>query len=139
MAFCRNCGTQLDDQAAFCQYCGTAQQPAQPQYNAQAQNSYVPPQNAVPVPAHAQNTYTPPRNPAPAADDEGGFLWGALGCCVPIVGLILFLAWQDTKPKTAKAAGKGALISVIAGAVLTVLYVVIMVVIGVVVGAASYY
>ena len=103
MAFCRNCGNQLADQAAFCPNCGTAQ------------------------------------NAAPAPVDKGGFWWGALGCCVPIVGLILFLVWKDTKPKTAKSAGKGALISVIAGAVLTVLYVVIMVVIGVVVGAASYY
>lgn len=36
--------------------------------------------------------------------DKGGFLWGLLGCCIPIVGLILFLVWKDTKPKTAKAA-----------------------------------
>ena len=45
--------------------------------------------------------------------DKGGFLWGLLGCCIPIVGLVLFLVWKDTKPKTAKAAGIGALISVI--------------------------
>ncbi len=45
--------------------------------------------------------------------DNGGFLWGLLGCCIPIVGLILFLVWKDTKPKTAKAAGIGALVSVI--------------------------
>lgn len=44
--------------------------------------------------------------------DEGGFLWGVLGCCIPIVGLVLFLVWHDEKPKTAKAAGMGALISV---------------------------
>ena len=85
MAFCRNCGNQLADQAAFCPNCGTAQ------------------------------------NAAPAPVDKGGFWWGALGCCVPIVGLILFLVWKDTKPKTAKAAGKGALISVILGVVFYVL------------------
>ena len=39
-------------------------------------------------------------------------LWGLLGCCVPIVGLVLFLVWKDTKPKTAKAAGIGALVAV---------------------------
>lgn len=49
---------------------------------------------------------------APAAD-KGGFLWGLLGFCIPIVGLILFLVWKGDKPKTAKAAGLGALISVI--------------------------
>ena len=49
---------------------------------------------------------------ASGSGDNGGFLWGLLGCCIPIVGLILFLVWKDTKPKTAKAAGIGALISV---------------------------
>ena len=28
-------------------------------------------------------------------NDNGGFLWGLLGCCIPIVGLILFLVWKD--------------------------------------------
>lgn len=45
--------------------------------------------------------------------DEGGFLWGLLGCCIPIVGLVLYLVWHDTKPNTAKAAGMGALICVV--------------------------
>ena len=91
MAFCRNCGNQLADGAGFCPNCGSAQNATSNQYMA----------------------------PAPA--DNGGFWWGALGCCVPIVGLILFLVWKDTKPKTAKSAGKGALISVILGVVFYVL------------------
>ncbi|MDE6912344.1 MAG: hypothetical protein K2P35_01435 [Lachnospiraceae bacterium] len=62
--------------------------------------------------------------------DKGGFLWGLLGCCIPIVGLILFLVWKDTKPKTAKAAGIGALVCV----VLAVIYYIIMFVI---IGAAA--
>lgn len=45
--------------------------------------------------------------------DNGGFGWGLLGFCIPIVGLILFLVWKDSKPKTSKAAGMGALIYVI--------------------------
>ena len=55
---------------------------------------------------------------APAVVDNGGFGWGVLGCCIPIVGLILFLVWKDTKPKTAKAAGIGALVSTILGVVI---------------------
>lgn len=64
------------------------------------------------------------------ANDNGGFLWGLLGCCIPIVGLVLFLVWRNEKPKTAKAAGIGALVSVI----LAVLYYVIVIVIA---GAAG--
>ena len=78
MAFCKNCGAQIDDQAVVCTSCGVAQ------------------------------------NTAPAVVDKGGFGWGVLGCCIPIVGLILFLVWKDTKPKTSKAAGIGALVSTIA-------------------------
>ncbi len=49
--------------------------------------------------------------------DNGGFLWGLLGFCIPVVGLVLFLIWKDQKPKTAKAAGVGALVSVILGVI----------------------
>ena len=40
-------------------------------------------------------------------------MWGLVGCCIPVVGLVLFLVWRDEKPKTAKVAGIGALVSVI--------------------------
>lgn len=82
MAYCKNCGAQIDDNAVVCTSCGVAQ------------------------------------NTAPAVVDKGGFGWGVLGYCIPIVGLILFLVWKDTKPKTAKAAGIGALVSVILGVVI---------------------
>lgn len=59
--------------------------------------------------------------------DSGNFLWGLLGCCVPIVGLILFLVWKDQKPKTAKVAGIGALVAV---ALYIIYYVVIVLIFG---------
>ncbi|WP_334203872.1 zinc ribbon domain-containing protein [Clostridium tertium] len=76
LIFCKNCGKEIDDNAAVCIHCGVA------------------------------------TNSTPAVVDNGGFGWGLLGCCIPIVGLILFLVWKDTKPKTSKAAGIGALVSV---------------------------
>ena len=85
MAYCKNCGQQIDNQAAICPNCGVAQ------------------------------------NAKPAVTDNGGFGWGLLGCCIPIVGLILFLVWKYSKPNTAKAAGIGALVSVILAAVVYVL------------------
>lgn len=77
MAYCRNCGAEINEYALTCPKCG-AQQKTEPS----------------------------------APPDEGGFLWGLLGCCIPIAGLILFLVWKDTKPNTAKAAGIGALVCV---------------------------
>lgn len=74
MAYCQNCGKQIDDKASICPFCGVSTKPE--------------------------------------VVDNGGFGWGVLGCCIPIVGLILFLVWKDTKPRTAKSAGIGALVSV---------------------------
>ena len=67
--------------------------------------------------------------------DNGGFLWGLLGCCIPVVGLILFLVWKDQKPKTAKAAGIGALVSVILWVVFYIIYFVILGAAGLALGA----
>ena len=60
-------------------------------------------------------------------DDRGGFAWGCLGFCIPIVGLILWLVWRDEKPKTAKAVGIGALVSAIIGAVFVIIYFIFLV------------
>ena len=68
-------------------------------------------------------------------NDNGGFLWGFLGCCIPVVGLILFLVWKDQKPRTAKAAGIGALISVILSVIVYVIYFVILGAAGLALGA----
>ena len=96
MAFCRNCGQQIDDRAAVCPHCGVAQENK------------------------------------PQVVDNGGFGWGVLGCCIPVVGLVLFLVWKDTKPKTAKAAGIGALVSVGIG----ILYYILMFAVGIGMGIA---
>lgn len=77
MAYCRNCGAEIDDNAVICVHCGAAQ------------------------------------NIKPAGEEDAySVLWALLGFFIPIVGLILYLVWRDTKPKSSKAAGLGALISV---------------------------
>ena len=88
MAFCRNCGAEIHDEAVICPHCGVEQKPA-------------------------------------ASKDTGSFGWSVLGCCVPMVGLILFLVWKDSQPNNAKKAGIGALISVIIGVVFYVLMIVL--------------
>lgn len=65
----------------------------------------------------------------PTAQDNGSFGWAVLGFFFPIVGLILYLVWRTEKPLSARRAGIGALVSVIVGAVLTVLLIVVEVVV----------
>lgn len=111
MAFCKNCGVEIKEETAFCPNCGTKQDNVGAINEAQPQPQYT-----------AQ----------PQVVDNGGFGWGLLGCCIPIVGLILFLVWKDNKPKTAKAAGVGAIVGVVIG----IIYYLIVVCLGV--GTAMY-
>lgn len=120
MGYCKNCGKELEEGAVFCNNCGTNQTGS----NSMTQNGM---QNMNPNPA-SQNNYNQQN-----VVDNGGFGWGLLGCCIPIAGLILFLVWKDTKPKTAKAAGIGALVSVIIG----VIYYIIVAILGIGVALGS--
>lgn len=61
----------------------------------------------------------------PTAQDNGSFGWAVLGFFIPIAGLILYLVWRTEKPLSARRAGIGALVSVIVGAVFTVLLIVV--------------
>lgn len=118
--FCTNCGSQCADDQKFCPSCGQSLSPASGSANG-ASTGAAPQANNNPQPA----AYNPQPSPAPGnynfnnnmntpgVVDSGGFGWGLLGCCIPIVGLILFLVWKDNKPCTAKAAGVGALVGVI--------------------------
>lgn len=84
------------DEAAVCSRCGCPCAPMQYQYS--------------PV-----NVNT---NPA----DTGSFGWAVLGFFIPLVGLILYLVWQDSRPKDASKAGKGALTGFIINIVLGIIY-----------------
>ncbi len=91
--YCGNCGNKLDDNAYICPKCGIV-----------VEND----NNSLAKSTSGNNNI-----------DNGGFGWGILGFFIPIAGLIIYLTMKDTKPKTATAAGKGALISTILGCVLT--------------------
>lgn len=91
MAYCRNCGSPIDDKALICPKCG------------------------IPQADISQSITT-------SQTDSGGFGWGVLGFFLPIVGLVLFLIWKDEKPRSAKFAGIGALISAGVGIVIAILY-----------------
>jgi hypothetical protein len=52
---------------------------------------------------------------------QGSAGYGVLGFCFPLVGLILYLVWKDEKPGDARYAGIGALIGVVASAVLFII------------------
>lgn len=63
-------------------------------------------------------------------DSDSNLVFAIAGFLIPIVGLILYLVYESSNPARAKAAGKGALISVIVSTVLSVLISIISLVAG---------
>jgi len=60
----------------------------------------------------------------PSPEGAGCFLSG-LSFLIPLLGLILYLVWKDSKPQASKDCGKSALWGVIIGIVLWVISMVI--------------
>ncbi|MFA0815264.1 MAG: DUF4190 domain-containing protein [Anaerofustis sp.] len=76
MKNCTNCGSPMDDNAAFCPNCGTAAAPVQPAapetpVAPQAAPSYQAP--VEPQPAAQQNPYQTNSNPAPTYNPNGAY------------------------------------------------------------------
>lgn len=57
--------------------------------------------------------------------DRPSLGFAILSFLIPLLGLILWLAWRDRLPRRARSCGKGALISVVTSIVLTVLLLVV--------------
>lgn len=93
--YCGNCGNEVDEKAYICTKCGIV------------------------INNNLNGVYS---NKTTNIVDNGGIGWAFLGFFFPVVGLILYLVWKDNKPKSAKFAGKGALISVIVGIIVYVLF-----------------
>ncbi len=120
MAFCKNCGLELEEGASFCPNCGTNQAPATAQNNTAAQND-TPAQNDAPAQnntnsdqnsgtvnegAATQPGFDPNQFSAPIPPKASGVLniaqlvWAVINllcCCTPlgIAALILTVMAKD--------------------------------------------
>lgn len=85
--------------------------PTQPQVGQQP--SYGQPLPQAPMQGYQNHQYS-----GGSVADTGSFGWAVLGFFIPIAGLVLWLVWKNTKPKTATQCRNG----FIAGLVLTVAF-----------------
>lgn len=57
-----------------------------------------------------------------AVKEEGSPVgWAILSFLIPLVGLILFITWKDSKPKTAKVCGIAALVGFVLNLLLSII------------------
>ena len=113
--YCKRCGAKLDDGASYCTSCGASQRDPEPNGN------------------YGQPNYGPSNYSQPVYD-SGSFGWFILGFLIPLAGLILWIVWLHDKPKSAKMAGLGALISFIFG---IIIFPILMVFVFAAVGAST--
>lgn len=140
-SFCPGCGKRVEYGMSFCPNCGRSfikpspvytdsyseprqnvySQPSSNSYWQQSSNSYSQPhQNVYSEPQ--PNVYSQQQTNIEKDVPSGGIK--ALGFFFPIVGLILYLVWNDTMPLKARSAGRGAIFGTIFGAIA---YVILMV------------
>ncbi len=107
MNYCNHCGEKVNPGQEFCFNCGA-------ELNKQGQQSQQPGQY-----------YQKPSNTQ--SQDTGSLGWGILGFCIPLAGLILWIVWKADRPRDAKSAGVGALISVLITAFMYIIYFILLV------------
>lgn len=156
---CTSCGKEFQNDMNFCPYCGAAavknEQQTQNYNNGQNYNQapygngqpygnqapYGNGQNYNQIP-YGNGQYYGNQAPygynAPNPKDVPSAGLNALAFFFPVVGLILYLVWKDETPKRAKAIGKWALISFVAGIVIYILMIIAMVAMTTIAGISSY-
>lgn len=107
MKYCENCGAPIGETARFCTQCGAPVKKEQSTATVQNKREENPGWYA---PSHEASYEVRRERETP---DSCAFGFGILGFFLPLVGLILFLAWQKNFPRRATGAGVGALVSVL--------------------------
>ncbi|MDD2575001.1 MAG: zinc ribbon domain-containing protein [Acholeplasmataceae bacterium] len=106
MNYCNHCGEKVNPGQEFCFNCGSELK-KQGEQSQQTGQYYQKPSNS-------------------QSQDSGSPGWGILGFCIPLVGLILWIVWKDDRPRDAKSAGVGALISVLVTGLMYIIYFIIL-------------
>ena len=93
---CNYCGSKVRDDAAYCPNCGEKPNTTK--------------KNLIKEQNKKSNDDDDKAKSIEILSTTGTAIgWGVLGFFIPIVGLILFLAWKNNYPENAKGAGIGAL------------------------------
>lgn len=134
MAYCSNCGYQLEENAKFCPACGTKAEASAETFEATATEIPAPVESVIetPAPAKASGVLNMPM-----------LIWAIINLiyCMPlgIAGLVLTIMAKDAPSETEEAKKlKTAKTCNIIGSIGGVIYILICFVLGVIIGLAEY-
>lgn len=101
MLICKNCGVEIFESTQVCPNCGANCQDETQNTQQQMNNNF----NQVPNNDFLGPTYSQ-QPQQPSSVNEPDMLANIASCCFPIVGLILYFVWKDTKPRAANSVCK---------------------------------
>lgn len=119
MRKCSSCKHQVTDNYEACPYCGSfnlVQDDSLYESNMIEHGSLM---QQIEESKKQNNQFYSSR---PYDDDRGSMGWTLLGIIIPIVGIILYFVWKNSKPCTAKMAGIGGLLGCIINLILHYYY-----------------
>ena len=125
--FCKYCGEKLDDKLleekkiAYCTSCGKLNK-KETKKTEKAEKSE---ELSKDVQKELNNKDSSSYETHVYTQDSGSVGWGILGFFFPIVGLILYLCWIKSSPRSANSAGAGALIAVVLEIILALVFVIL--------------
>jgi len=137
MAYCSNCGYQLEENAKFCPACGTKTETSAETLAEEA------PVTEIPTPVES-TIETPAPAKASGVLNMPMLIWAIINliaCCMPlgIAGLVLTIMAKDAPSETEEAKKlKTAKTCNIIGSIGGVIYILICFVLGVIIGLAEY-
>lgn len=114
---CKNCGEYYNSSSAFCPSCGEANTEYRPERKEE-------PVSSSPYPSSTSSNYTTPSSQSyqSSTPQEGDTtIYAVIGFFFWFVGLILYLALKDTRPKAAQSALNGSLTIIVLGIIIAVL------------------
>jgi predicted nucleic acid-binding Zn-ribbon protein len=105
---CRNCGEYYSSTAAFCPSCGEANNEYRPEPKKEASSASFNPSNNSNF-----NTPTQSQNQSSLPQEGDTFGYAVLGFFFGFVGIILYFALRQTRPKAAQSSLNGALTAIV--------------------------
>lgn len=109
MAYCDNCGRYLEDNIGRCPNCGAQNLVDDNMMRCRRCSASIPKGTEMCPECGAQQIV---RESLDRRIPDGNIAWGLIGFLMPVIGIVLWIAWRRDRPTDSKLSGQGALLCI---------------------------